>query len=1110
MPGPLFPQQYNSMQAQAGLTPMGTPQLPPIMVPMGMSMPQAPHPGAVAGMLQQQAMMSQYVSPQPSQIFGSTTMAQPGMFGPSLPAPLYGNAQQARQRGVESVGRGLALVQGGVGVGARMAGYAAANMLLPGFGGMIYEGLGIGQGVQNMSNAMFSPIIQQRERALALQNQSTQYVVGGNMLSATGQGMYGIAAQQITSSIGRMADNPAFRRDTQNMFNRADVDRITRLSGELGMLDNAQTADQMVREIGRVSRAVSNFMKIAEEPDLQKAMQRMGQLRQMGMNVTEMPSAAANARAFARMAGVSIDTAMDTAAQQSNIYRQAGLSNASGFQASLGAQGMARQLSGLMDPRQLNMAGGLEGIQGTMMRGAASAATLSQMNMALIQRGPNGEINVDPRLMNQWSMGRFDARTMMNMAANNARRFGPGELLANQSRINDQVNAALGPQGQILAPMLNASMISRATGLPMDQALMASGMSEQDAATYSRMAQDPRFFSNMRQQMQVSMRERAVERRNAMAERNTVSARVGQAWHHTVGRRMDDFGGAMMDPIQRWMATTQDREEALALQGEGPARIIDANRLDSDVFRAGTRDLLGNRGREGQEFRRQMAEAGRRADRGVAMEAIRDDLASRSLATRMFFGPQGFGIDREMRGGDTRRSVVIQGQGIGTRAAEFVGFGPSAAEVDRMSREQVGAAQTFARGEAGTLDEQLQREAAVRTRQASQGMSREMSGRLQSAATVAMQEYVKSREGFLGIGPDSAFNETEMRAQMRQRMLRTGASARDVDAALADQEFRDAAARNTRSGLNESQQRVLDAGIEQSRNDINARRAAGTAQLREHAATSRQTFMEQLGLDEYGNASDADVRAVSDFLAGGGDSAEDQALREKVFTAVMMAGSSDADERERGLQEIERLKAENDPRKVEDFVTQARQRVNSMNESDREQMRERVLASGSTFEARVASTHSAAQSIRSAQADEAELAQRNILGDAGAAAYGESQDVSALRRNISDVKDVNIKRLLQSDASDEEIRAAITRAEQVAAGGGAGSATAEGAEATQEDREAVATGDAMISAIQASMEEFPTATARLSEASRALNQSAERLGEVADAIRIGAGHNGAN
>ena len=122
MPGPLFPQQYNSMQAQAGLTPMGTPQLPPIMVPMGMSMPQSPHPGAVAGMLQQQAMMAQYVSPQPSQVFGSTTMAQPGMFGPSLPAPLYGNAQQTRQRGVESVGRGLALVQGGVGVGARMAG----------------------------------------------------------------------------------------------------------------------------------------------------------------------------------------------------------------------------------------------------------------------------------------------------------------------------------------------------------------------------------------------------------------------------------------------------------------------------------------------------------------------------------------------------------------------------------------------------------------------------------------------------------------------------------------------------------------------------------------------------------------------------------------------------------------------------------------------------------------------------------------------------------------------------------------------------------------------------------------------------------------------------
>jgi preprotein translocase subunit SecA len=42
------------------------------------------------------------------------------------------------------------------------------------------------------------------------------------------------------------------------------------------MLDNTSSSDQMLREVKRVSKAVSNFMKIVEEPDLQKAMQRMG------------------------------------------------------------------------------------------------------------------------------------------------------------------------------------------------------------------------------------------------------------------------------------------------------------------------------------------------------------------------------------------------------------------------------------------------------------------------------------------------------------------------------------------------------------------------------------------------------------------------------------------------------------------------------------------------------------------------------------------------------------------------------------------------------------------------------------------------------------------
>ena len=1109
-PGPnLFPQSYNQMQAQAGLLPMGTPQMPPIMIPMGMQVPQTPHPGQVAGMLQQQAMMAQYISPAPSQIFGSTTMGMPGMFGPSLPHAMYGNANRARQIGVRESGSTLAMAQGGVGVGARMAGNMIASSMIP-FGGMLYEGLGIGQGVQNMTNAMFAPIIQQRERALALQNASTGFVMGGSMLSATGQGMSGVAAQQVTSGLGRLADNSAFRRETGGMFNRADLDRIARISGELGMLDNTQSADQMLREVKRVSKAVSNFMRIVEEPDLQKAMQRMGQMRNMGFGVADMASAGANARSFARMAGVSMDQAMETATAQSSIFRQMGLSNAAGFQASLGAQGMSRQLAALMDPRRLNMAGGIEGIQQTMMNGAANAATNDPFMMAMLTRR-NGQLAIDPQMMQRLMSGNMSISDVMRQAGSNMRGLGGraaiDEMFTRRNELNDQLTSMVGPQGQMLMPLLHARMIQRMTGGSLGEALRQTGMSEQDARTYEQMGQNPEFFTNMRRQMDISMRERAVEARDRVRERTTAGAAFHRGVHHAVGRHLEAFGAGVMDPIQRALAEEQDREEALALQGEGPARVVRGLGAVGAAFTGGVRDQLGARGAQGQRFNEMMADINRSAQARAQREASTDATLQNIPVVRMFHGPQGWGVTNASRGGNTYRSTIMAGAGLGDRAAESLGFGAaaSAEEVERLGREQEELGNLMANAGRGGAQGAIQRSAQARALFGNTAESRDTAARARAAATVAMQEYVQSQYSLGGMVRTGTAAASGMREAVRRRMAAQGISSEQINRALQDQGFMGSAMSEARRGVGESMQAQFDEMQQIGSDASSAFTGRSMDATRAIAESERNTVVSMLGLDTGINTEQAGVSAVTEILTGGG-SEQDQALRQKLFTAILMTRSDDPDERQQGHAAIGQLQNQYGEEAVDAARAQVEAQMDNLSESDIEDIRSSL--GGGTFEERSANMTRAAHHVRRMQAAEGATSRTRVLGGRAGDAYAQG-GVAGLRQHAGDIKDENIRRLVESGASDADIERAVTEASRRAVTGETG-ATAVGAEASAEDREAAGNTEAMITAITTGMTEFPTAVTQMSESAQALQRAASQLSTVSEDIRIATGLNRAN
>lgn len=87
----------NPMQANAGFMPYGTPDLPPLVFPMGMPAPQVASPGQVSAMLQQQMYAQQYAAPQPSMMMGGTMMQGPFRGGYGGPPSMFGRANMARQ-----------------------------------------------------------------------------------------------------------------------------------------------------------------------------------------------------------------------------------------------------------------------------------------------------------------------------------------------------------------------------------------------------------------------------------------------------------------------------------------------------------------------------------------------------------------------------------------------------------------------------------------------------------------------------------------------------------------------------------------------------------------------------------------------------------------------------------------------------------------------------------------------------------------------------------------------------------------------------------------------------------------------------------------------------
>jgi hypothetical protein len=831
----------NTMQMQAGLMPGGVPlQSAPMM-----QMPVAPHPAQFSsGLLvqfQQQQQVAQLTLP-PMQFGGMTPVSRPMglMHGPMPPVALPG-AQfgfghgMARQQAIMGTNRHMAEMQAGMGLGFRgmgllgSAGIGAmggallgapmgpAGMLMGGIAGATaFEHFGGGQAFQNAGNQLMTPLIQARQRQLELQQMSMGFVRNGADLSPTGMGLSATSSMRLGQGLMGMADSRGFQQDTGGMFNRQDVMKITRMASQFGMLDQSRTADEIRQSVGKISRALSNFMKLAEEPDVQEAMRMMANMRSLGMNLGETSTAVRNARQFARMAGTDMRGIMQAGMQGAGMFQAAGLSGAAGMNAGMAATGMAGQMAGLMSPARLAMAGGREGVASTLMGGAAQAGTLdSLLPMMLMRR--NGQLAIDQSAIMDLAQGRLSIQDAMRQGASRIQQLGGRETLMELStrrrELQDEAQRAMGGQLATLMPLIQARAIAAGTpGMTMGGALRTLGMSEQGARTYEQMVQDPRFWANMRQQSQQQMledRRSTSERMRRLEEEAAMPLAVRSALSpvRRISRRAETTFDEFME---RQFGFGQDADEQVALTG---GRLIRASRSDyeSDALSAHRRDL----GRAGQlsaggadraaQVRALVGQEEARSQRLDSMRAsyvtapfspFNAGFAGGTALLNHFSGPSGFGLTAAARGGEFMRDTVMAQESIqtrimhGTGLAQYMGQGRSSQDVERRAREmdRMGSLIDTTATQSARERTRIQRTAR---RAAGATMTEERFDQVSAAAASAINRYLESRvtSGVIGTFTTADVSEEEMRQQVRQAALDAGATQEEAERLARDQDF---------------------------------------------------------------------------------------------------------------------------------------------------------------------------------------------------------------------------------------------------------------------------------------------------------------------------------
>jgi hypothetical protein len=724
-------------------------------------------------------------------------------FTPQLPRPMFQTQAQMEQGQLQQesnqmfagamaaiptaarVAAGGGGVAAGAAAGRRVAGRFGA--IAGGIGGGL---LGFGPGgalAESGAQAALQPAVERRAFGLQMQNISRNFVTSGSDLAEGGRGLSMQAGVRTANQMRKAVD-----KDETAGFNMRDMMGITSMAGDMGMMDMAQNSEQIVNQAKNVAKGLSAFMRLANEPDVRRAMQQMSQMRSMGLTVPETTASLQNAQQFARMAGTSVASLGRTAGMPGAMtFQQQGMTAGLGFNVGMAAGGMSRQAvaAGAFTPGQLAMAGGQRGVQQQMTEAAGATLGVNFPMMAMLARNREGQLTIDPEKARRIAGGDVILTEQAGMAQQNVEQLGGArvitELSTRLNELRDQLGRTLGPQGSLLLTLQQGMAMQKELGGPsvmgIGGALRALGLSPQQARTMEVMAQSPQFWKGMQQQMQRQIEDARGEeatRRDRLQEAASLTSQM-QRGMRPVGEFFQGVGRGISktyDDISQWFSNREDRERAA---DRGQALVRESGRLATTSARAQreVEQFIGSEGyqrwagREATESRRQ-GRARQVTDRLTGGETGEAALA---MGT---FGLMG-------QSGRTTQAVQdrITAGGLGGTLAEWMpNFAAVALNVSGVDKQWRERAQGISRAaNAITQGESMASQTAVRLAKEGQtsfkeymraygGDAEESFMSIQNDATQGILNELRDRSHWYG---SKAMSDDDMKKVIHKRIAKT-------------------------------------------------------------------------------------------------------------------------------------------------------------------------------------------------------------------------------------------------------------------------------------------------------------------------------------------------
>lgn len=431
-----------------------------------------------------------------------------------------------------------------------------------------------GAGVGGMAyDAVTDPFMAQYRRGREMSMASRGTVTTGPLARAGGDGMTTRAGLDLTRELDGMAAD-------SHLFNRADMDKITQLGFEKGLVGNSADVETMARGVKHLSEQIKLVMKIAGDPDIQNVMDQMGQLSRFGVKTTDMSDTFMQLKGAARVTGKSIQELMETSGAQGGfIYNQMGLGTGRGFAHGIHAETSVRHAanSGLFTAGQWQQMGGQSGAAQRQVQAlAANEVFMQQLMPAMMGVNESGGLMVDQNRVDDI------LRTGdIGSALRNTNAFkGPGgrdrliDFHQNQGAWNEEFASKRSPEEhQRLFQLMIMEQARAVTGNRdgrLNQRDLRLGMSAMGLTAEADQNAIMPWFDQNALQAQAQQRQFS-ENEDFMLRRE--QARMSNRWRSRVGRSISHAGNeareGMFGSVSRWFA---DREERLEDEATGVFR----------------------------------------------------------------------------------------------------------------------------------------------------------------------------------------------------------------------------------------------------------------------------------------------------------------------------------------------------------------------------------------------------------------------------------------------------------------------------------------------------------------------------------------------------------